>query len=148
LAFVPFQVHRIHPHFPISFIVCPSSSSPSSDPSFSRSTYATGALPLLTGADPFSSSSLFSGVSNACWEEHDGSSWGLSLDCLVHLYRSGRTKNGIALEAAWSCFPFTCVLNAKISGSTNSKPCLYFTKHQLLCGLLQPQKQQYKQTSF
>ena len=49
---------------------------PNFDPSFSRSAYATGALPLLTGADPFSSSSLFSRVSNACWEEQDGSSWG------------------------------------------------------------------------
>jgi hypothetical protein len=46
---------------------------PSSDPSFSRTACATGALPLLTGADPFSSSSFFSRVSNACWEEHDGS---------------------------------------------------------------------------
>lgn len=32
---------------------------PSSDPSFSKTACATGALPLLTGADPFSSSFFF-----------------------------------------------------------------------------------------
>jgi hypothetical protein len=106
-------------------LLCALHHPPSSDRSFSRSTCA-----IVTGADPFSSSSLFSGVSNACWEEHDGSSWELSLDYLVHLcwLKYGRTKNDIALEAIWSCFPFICVLNTNIQSPTNSKP--YFVLYQ------------------